>query len=89
MNLKALPSGQTTLRRADFLAALVALVPPEIVRFGKRLSRLAETSEGVREATVSTMYIGKGAYAISYPIMRAKKVNFTLYILSETWDDEA
>ncbi|GAT19461.1 salicylate hydroxylase [Aspergillus luchuensis] len=151
MNLKALPSGQTTLRRADFLAALVALVPPEIVHFGKRLNQLTETTDGVRlqfedgtiamadvvvgcdgikskvkesmlpeesaakqprysgmyayravfdmdemvtavgdqRARVSTMYLGKGAYAISYPIMRAKKVNFGLYILSETWDHEA
>ncbi|PYH28248.1 putative salicylate hydroxylase [Aspergillus neoniger CBS 115656] len=151
MNLKALPSGQTTLRRADFLAALVALVPPEIVHFGKRLKQLTETTDGVRlqfedgtiamadvvvgcdgikskvkesmlpeesaakqprysgmyayravfdmdemvtavgdqRARVSTMYLGKGAYAISYPIMRAKKVNFGLYILSETWDHEA
>ncbi|PYI09743.1 salicylate hydroxylase [Aspergillus sclerotiicarbonarius CBS 121057] len=150
MNLKALPSGQTTLRRADFLAALVALVPPHIVHFGKRLTQLTETSDGVglqfadgttamadvvvgcdgikskvkesmlpdesrlkpprysgmygyravfemedmveavgdHRARVSTMYIGKGAYAISYPIMRAKKVNFGLYILSETWEGD-
>ncbi|KAF7591842.1 hypothetical protein BBP40_001039 [Aspergillus hancockii] len=148
MNLKALPSGQTTLRRADFLDALVDLVPEEIVEFGKRLESLEETGEGVtlrfddgtvavadvvvgcdgirskvkesmlpeesrekqprysgmygyravldmeemveavgeQRARVSTMYIGKGAYGISYPIMRAKKVNVGLYILSETWD---
>jgi salicylate hydroxylase len=148
MNLKALPSGQTTLRRADFLDALVNLIPPEIVQFGKRLERLDETAKGVmlrfhdgttaiadvvvgcdgikskvkesmlpeeskekqpqysgmygyravldmeemveavgdQRARVSTMYIGKGAYGISYPIMRAKKVNVGLYILNETWD---
>ncbi|KAE8363621.1 hypothetical protein BDV27DRAFT_129719 [Aspergillus caelatus] len=148
MNLKALPSGQTTLRRADFLDALVNLIPPEIVQFGKRLESLEETAEGVslrfddgtiaiadvvvgcdgikskvkesmlpeeskekqpqysgmygyravldmdemveavgeQRARVSTMYVGNGAYGISYPIMRAKKVNFGLYILSEKWD---
>ncbi|PWY96142.1 putative salicylate hydroxylase [Aspergillus sclerotioniger CBS 115572] len=140
MDLKALPSGKTTLRCADYLAALVALIPPKIVHFGKRLRRLMETSDKVRlwfedgttatadvvesmlpdesrvkqpqysgmygcravfdmedmveavgdqHARVSTMYIGKGAYAISYPIMRAKKVKVGLYILSERWDYEA
>ena len=44
---------------------------------------------GDQRARVSTMYLGKGAYAISYPIMRAKKVNFGLYILSESWDHDA
>lgn len=46
MDLKALPSGQTTLRRANFLDALVGLVPPEIVHFGKRLERLTESGGG-------------------------------------------
>ncbi|KAJ5211579.1 uncharacterized protein N7498_003225 [Penicillium cinerascens] len=148
MDLKALPSGQTTLRRADFLDALVRLVPREIVHFGKRLESLAEGGDGVllkfddgttvsadvvigcdgirskvkesmlpeeskrtqprysgmygyravldmkdmvdavgdQRARVSTMYIGEGAYGISYPIMRAQKVNVGVYILSEKWD---
>ncbi|KAJ5819923.1 hypothetical protein N7474_005514 [Penicillium riverlandense] len=148
MDLKALPSGQTTLRRANFLEALVNLIPPEIVQFGKRLEKLEETADGVnlffddgttaiadvvvgcdgikskvkesmlpeeskdkqpqysgmygyravfdmdemvqavgdQRARVSTMYIGDGAYGISYPIMRAKKVNVGLYILKDTWD---
>lgn len=149
MDLKALPSGQTTLRRADFLEALVNLIPPHIVHFGKRLEKLAETADGVdlrfddgtevradmvvgcdgikskvkeyivpgeaqkprfsgmyayravldmedmvkavgdQRARVSTMYVGKGAYGISYPIMRAKKVNVGFYILSDTWDHES
>lgn len=146
-DLKALPSGQTTLRRADFLAALVTLIPPDIVHFGKRLISLSETAEGTnlyfddgstfradvvvgcdgiksvvkksmlqdesknkqpqysgmyayravfdmeqmvdavgdQRARVSTMYVGQGAYGISYPIMRAKKVNFGLYVLNDTW----
>ncbi|KAF3386440.1 Salicylate hydroxylase [Penicillium rolfsii] len=150
MDLKALPSGQTTLRRANFLDALVGLIPPEIVHFGKRLEKLTEGEKGVelvfddgsvakadvvvgcdgikskvkesmlpeesketqprysgmygyravldmedmieavgeQRARDSTMYIGKGAYGISYPIMRAKKVNVGLYILSEQWDCE-
>lgn len=152
MDLKALPSGQTTVRRADFLDALVGLVPREIVHFGKRLERLVEveTGDGVelvfedgecvradvvvgcdgirskvkesmlpeesertqprysgmygyravldmedmidavgeQRARVSTMYLGYGAYGISYPIMRARKVNVGLYILSEKWDCE-
>jgi salicylate hydroxylase len=152
MDLKALPSGQTTLRRANFLDALVGLIPPEIVHFGKRLDKLVEGDEdegvelvfddgsvvradvvvgcdgikskvkesmlpeesketqpsysgmygyravldmedmieavGEQRARVSTMYIGEGAYGISYPIMRAKKVNVGLYILSEKWDSE-
>jgi len=48
MDLKALPSGQTTLRRADFLDALVGLVPADIVHFGKRLDGLFEGEEGVQ-----------------------------------------
>ncbi|KAJ5892144.1 uncharacterized protein N7473_008372 [Penicillium subrubescens] len=152
MDLKALPSGQTTLRRANFLDALVGLIPAEIVHFGKRLEKLVESDEdegvelvfddgsvvradvvvgcdgikskvkesmlpeesketqprysgmygyravldmedmieavGEQRARVSTMYIGEGAYGISYPIMRAKKVNVGLYILSEKWDCE-
>lgn len=148
MDLKAFPSGQTTLRRANFLEALVNLIPPEIVQFGKRLEKLEETADGVnlhfddgtiavgdvvvgcdgikskvkesmlpeeskfkqpqysgmyayravfdidemvqavgdQRARVSTMYIGDGAYGISYPIMRAQKVNVGLYILNDTWD---
>ncbi|KAF9890545.1 hypothetical protein FE257_005676 [Aspergillus nanangensis] len=150
MDLKALPSGQTTVRRADFLDALVALIPPEIAHFGKRLVHLAETATGVdlefddgmtanadvvvgcdgirskvkefmlpeecgdtlprysgmygyravldmdtmieavgeHRARVSTMYVGKGAYGISYPIMRAQKVNVGLYTLQDRWDNE-
>lgn len=150
LDLKALPSGQTTLRRADFLEALVNLVPKEIAHFGKRLVSLQETDAGVhlnfedgtavvadvvvgcdgirskvkesmlpeefertkpqysgmygyravldmetmveavgeQRARISTLYVGKGAYAISYPIMRAKKVNVGLYTLSEKWDSD-
>lgn len=151
MDLKALPSGQTTLRRSSFLDALVALIPREIVHFGKRLERLVERGDGVelyfddgnivradvvlgcdgikskvkesmlpeearlaqprysgmygyravldmedmveavgdQRARVSTLYLGDGAYGISYPIMRAKKVNVGVYILSEKWDHES
>lgn len=154
MNLQALPSGQTSVRRADFLDALVNLVPKEIVQFGKRLQRLEETpSEGIklffedgtsatadvvvgcdgikskvkegilppeevaskkpqfsgmysyrtvldmdtmieavgdRRARLASWYIGKGAYGITYPIQRAKKVNIGLYVMTdEPWDNEA
>jgi salicylate hydroxylase len=151
MDLKALPSGQTTLRRADFLAALASLIPKESMNFGKRLERLEETADGVNlsfedgtsvladvvvgcdgirskvkesmlleeheqtkpqysgmycyrgvididtmveavgdhRARVSTMYVGKGAYGISYPIMRANKINVGLYKMSEKWDSDA
>lgn len=151
MSLKALPSGQTTLRRADFLDALVNLIPPAIAHFGKRLESLEENNAGVnlsfedgtsvvadvvvgcdgirskvkesmlpeelerakpqysgmygyravldmetmveavgeQRARVSTWYVGKGAYAISYPIARATKVNVGLYTLNETWDSDA
>lgn len=149
MDLKAEPSGQTTVRRADFLDALIRLVPAEIVHFGKRLEGLVEGDEGVllmfedgsevradvvigcdgiksrvkeslfpgevdmmprysgmygyravldmedmvgavgdQRARVSTMYVGDGAYGISYPIMRAQKVNVGVYVLSETWNCE-
>lgn len=150
MDLKALPSGQTTVRRADFLDALVGLIPPEIAHFGKRLVELVETPKGVdlafedgttasadvvvgcdgikskvkefmipdeyknalpqysgmygyravldmdtmieavgeHRARVSTMYVGQGAYGISYPIMRAQKVNVGLYLLKDRWDNE-
>ncbi|OQE28918.1 hypothetical protein PENSTE_c003G08455 [Penicillium steckii] len=148
MDLKALPSGQTTLRRANFLDALVSLIPPEIVQFGKRLESLVEKSDGVhlqfedgtratadlvvgcdgikskvkefmlpeesqhaqprysgmygyravldmadmveavgdQRARVSSIYIGDGAYGISYPIMRAQKVNVGFYVLNDRWD---
>lgn len=153
MNLKALPSGQTALRRADFLNALVELVPADIVHFGKRLSNLVENKNGVvlafedweggggvvnadvvvgcdgirsrvkecmipvesgrtkpvysgmygyravldmgdmvqavgeKRARVATIYVGKGAYAISYPVMRARLVNIGIYVLSdEVWE---
>lgn len=149
MNLKALPSGQTALRRADFLNALVELVPAEIVHFRKRLSSLVENEDGVvlgfedgevviadvvvgcdgirsrvkecmipiesfqtrpvysgmygyravlemgdmieavgeKRARVATIYVGRGAYAISYPIMRARLVNIGIYVLSdEDWE---
>lgn len=150
MDLKALPSGQTTVRRADFLDALVSLVPKEHAHFKKRLKHLEEAADGVHlnfedgttvvadvvvgcdgikskvkesilpeefertkpqysgmygyravldmdtmasvvgdhRARVSTLYIGQGAYAISYPIMRAKKVNVGLYKLSDKWDSD-
>lgn len=153
MTLNALPSGQTTVRRSDFLNALVGLVPDGVAQFGKRLIKLQENTEGVtlsfedgtsvvadvvvgcdgirskvkealfpdegdlerfkpkysgmygyravldmetmveavgdQRAKVSTWYIGKGAYAITYPIMRAKKVNVGLYMLNDTWDSDS
>ena len=151
MDLKASPSGQTTVRRADFLEALVNLIPEDCVHFDRRLERLEETPKGVnlgftdgsevmadivigcdgihsvvkqfmlpeesenckatysgmygyravlhmdtmveavgeQRARVSTMYVGKGAYGISYPIMKAKKVNVGLYVLSEKWEGES
>lgn len=151
LDLKARPSGQTTVRRADFLDALVSVIPAEIAHFGRRLDQLVETSTGVElkfadgssvtadvvigcdgihskvkqsvvpdeyeqrlpqysgmfgyravldmdtmveavgnhRARVSTMYVGEGAYGISYPIMRAKKVNVGIYKLSDRWDNQA
>ena len=151
LDLKAPPSGQTTVRRADFQDALVDLVPPEIRHFGKRLESLSEDTDAVtmnfkdgtlatadivigcdgikskvkeyiipneykraqpqysgmygyrtvldmdtmieavgdRRARVSSMYLGKGMYGISYPIMRAKKVNVGLYKLSDEWSHES
>ncbi|CAI7616068.1 unnamed protein product [Penicillium glandicola] len=149
MNLEALPSGQTALRRADFLNALVELIPSDIIHFGKRLDTLVESDQGVvlkfddgevvdadvvigcdgirsrvkecmipveslqtkpvysgmygyravfemadmvkavgdQRARVATIYVGKGAYAISYPIMRARLVNVGIYVLnSEKWE---
>lgn len=147
MDLKAAPSGQTSVRRADFLDALVRLIPSEITHFGKRLEAVSEDETGVtlsfkdgssamadivlgcdgirsrvkemvlpkeykqiiprysgmygyraaldmetviaavgdRHAKVATMYVGQGAYAISYPIMRARKVNVGLYKMSDNW----
>ena len=150
LDLKALPSGQTTVRRSDFLDALVRLIPPEIVHFGKRLDSLQEVPDGVQlrfddgstaladivvgcdgiksrvkesmlpdeaplerpqfsgmyayravldmdemvravgdqRARVATMYVGHGKYGISYPIMRASKVNVGFYVLSDTWNSD-
>ena len=42
---------------------------------------------GDDRARISTMYIGQGAYAISYPIMRAQKVNVGLYTLNDRWEN--
>jgi salicylate hydroxylase len=151
IDLKALPSGQTTVRRSDFLDGLVSLVPSGIAHFGKRLERITETKSrvdmlfedgtsasadvvigcdgihskvkehvvpgeykdtlprysgmygyraildtevlvnavGQDRAKVSTIYIGQGAYVITYPIMRAKKINVGLYVLSPEWDSES
>lgn len=153
MDLKALPTGQTTVRRADFLDSLVSLIPPETTNFGKRLVYLHETTTngvelrfeddttatadlvvgcdgiksrvkqaiippgeyqqvlprysgmygyravldmdqmvqavGDRRARVSTMYVGKGAYGISYPIMHAQMVNVGLYKFDDRWEDDA
>ncbi|EED14562.1 monoxygenase, putative [Talaromyces stipitatus ATCC 10500] len=150
MTLNALPSDQTTVRRSDFLNALVNLIPPGVAQFGKRLVKLEENTacvtlsfedgttvvadvvvgcDGIRSkvkeslfpddlervqprysgmygyravfdmetlveavgderARVSTWYIGKGAYAITYPIMRAKKVNVGLCTLNDTWNSD-
>jgi salicylate hydroxylase len=150
-DLKALPSGQTTVRRADFLDALVRLIPEGVARFGMRLADLTETNSGnenggmtmtfengtvetadivigcdgihsrvkqyilpepeyaekqprysgmygyravldmetmveavgEHRARVATMYIGHGAYGITYPIMRARKANVGIFPLKE------
>ncbi|KAI9371155.1 hypothetical protein BJX61DRAFT_543952 [Aspergillus egyptiacus] len=152
MDLKALPSGQTTVRRADFLDALVRLIPEGVAHFGKRLEGLVERGDGMEmrfedgtvatasvvigcdgihsrvkqfvlddeeysrtqprysgmygyravldmetmveavgehRARVSTMYVGDGAYGVTYPIMRAKKVNVGIYPLRPEWDSES
>jgi salicylate hydroxylase len=148
LNLKAPPSGKTTLRRADFQKALANAIPKDLIHFGKRLTGYEETSEGVylsfensrpvladvvvgcdgihskiresmlsehlqelkprysgmhvyrtvlsmdavveavgdRRARVATTYVGSGAYVVSYPILRAKKVYIALYVLNETWN---
>ncbi|KAJ5761112.1 hypothetical protein N7520_008268 [Penicillium odoratum] len=150
LDLKAQPSGQTTVRRSDFLDALVSLIPTGIVHFGKRLKKCVEVEDenksgvmlffedgsevlvdvvigcdgikskvveslfhkgnprfsgmygyravldmedmvlavGEQRARISTLYLGEGRYGISYPIMRAKKVNVGLYVLCEEWDCE-
>lgn len=151
LDLKALPSGQTSVRRADFLDALVSLIPPGIAHFGKRLVSLSENPTGVdlffedgtsatadvvvgcdgirssvkefvvpdeyrqslprysgmygyravldmetivkavgdHRARVSSMYLGHGAYGITYPIARAKKVNAAFYTFRDKWDGDA
>ncbi|KAM4056108.1 FAD binding domain-containing protein [Hirsutella rhossiliensis] len=43
---------------------------------------------GERRARVATLYIGKGAYALTYPVMRAQKVNTGLYTYGKTWKDD-
>lgn len=151
MNLKALPSGQTALRRADFLNALVDLIPSDIVHFGKRLNTVVEHDDrvvlgfedgdvvdadvvvgcdgirsrvkecmmpveslrtkpvysgmygyravlemgdmvkavGEKRAHVATIYLGRGVYALSYPIMRGRLVNIGIYVLSsQPWEYE-
>lgn len=148
MKLKAPPSGQTSVRRADFLQALVDLIPEEVAHFGKRLTSLEEVDDGVKlqfedgssafadvvvgcdgikskvkqhllsaeelaitaptysgmyayrgvldmdvavqavgekRARITTWYVGDGAYVITYPIMRAKKVNVGFYKLNDAW----
>ncbi|KAJ5754012.1 uncharacterized protein N7511_008165 [Penicillium nucicola] len=46
MDLKALPSGQTAVRRADFLRELVGLIPEDIVSFGRRVVGVEEGKDG-------------------------------------------
>ncbi|KAK3185529.1 hypothetical protein K4F52_005627 [Lecanicillium sp. MT-2017a] len=41
---------------------------------------------GNHRAHVASWYLGKSTYAISYPIMRGKKVNVGLYKQQESWD---
>lgn len=41
---------------------------------------------GERRARVATLYIGKGAYALTYPIMRAQKVNVGLHTYGKAWE---
>ncbi|KAL3456718.1 hypothetical protein BJX64DRAFT_36883 [Aspergillus heterothallicus] len=154
MDLKAQPSGQTTVRRADFLDALVRLVPAGVARFGKRLVGIGEGGDddrvemrfedgsvdtadvvigcdgihsrvkqfvlgedeyaatqprysgmygyravldmetmveavGEHRARVATMYIGDGAYGITYPVMRAKKANVGIFPLHAEWDGDS
>lgn len=148
LNLQALPSGQTSLRRADFLHCLLSLIPPGVIHYGKRLETFKETENGVEmffkdrtcaradaligcdgihskvrecmlpderdrsapqysgmygyravldmrdmveavgedRARVATIYVGQGAYAITYPIMRSKKVNVGLYVKQPHWN---
>jgi salicylate hydroxylase len=45
---------------------------------------------GDRRARLSSWYIGKGFYGVTYPIQRAKKVNIGIYILDENgkWDSD-
>lgn len=148
MNLKAEPTGQTALRRAEFLNELVKLVPSNVVHFGKRLVGMEEVGESVilrfddgqvvnadvvvgcdgiksrvrkfvsgclpqprysgmygyravldmndmveavgeKRARVSSIYVGQGAYGISYPIMRATQVNVGIYILNDEWTHDS
>lgn len=147
MNLKAKPTGQTAVRRADFLNALVALIPADVVHFGKKLVGLTEGEriklkfedgevvqadvvigcDGIRSrvkefvselcprprysgtyayravldmeemveavgdkrARVASMYMGQGVYTVTYPIMRAKKVNVGIFVLSDEWTHDA
>lgn len=44
---------------------------------------------GERRARLSTLYIGDGAYGISYPISRAQKVNVGFYVLREKWEHDS
>lgn len=147
MNLEAQPTGQTAMRRAEFLNALVALIPSDVIHFGKRLRTLEEGDrmklgfedgeivyadvvvgcDGIKSrvqeyvsgsppkpqysgmygyravldmddmveavgddrARVSTLYIGRGVYGISYPIKRATQVNVGIYVLSEEWNHDS
>lgn len=147
-DLKAFPSGQTSVRRSDFLDSLMCLLPPEAFRLGKRLETFRETEDGIKmffkdgtsawadavigcdgihskvrecmlpeesdrsapqysgmygyravlnmmdmieavgehRARVATIYAGQGSYAVTYPIMRAKKVNVGLFIIKPSWN---
>lgn len=146
MMLKAEPSGQTTLSRADYLGALAALVPAENIHFGKRLKSATEVEDGVhlafeddtqvtadivvgcdgikskvkeslfgegeattpqysglycyravidmddmvkavgdRRARLASWYLCKGAYLITYPIMRAKKLSAGFHLQGPEW----
>ncbi|PLB53343.1 putative salicylate hydroxylase [Aspergillus steynii IBT 23096] len=41
---------------------------------------------GERRARVATMYMGKGGYVVTYPIMHAKQVNVGFFRESDSWN---
>ena len=91
VELKARPSGQTSVRRAGFLDALVGSVPRGCAEFGKRVERVEdlEKEEGGRGGV--RMWFTDGTHADADAVIGCDGIKSKVkeFILPEGYDKEA